>query len=296
VVVTNSLGATASTSTTLAVTVPVTTTPPTVTPTPLVASYLSNLSVSTTLAMENNALTVGFTLQGSEAKTLLMRAVGPSLSLFGVQGVAADPRLQLFDATGIQTADNDDWLATDAAKFAAVGAFPLTPGSADAALVVTVPVGPGTARATATTAGIVLVEIYDPAPSARSKIVNLSTRALVAGGSQTLVGGFNVSGTGSKKVLIRALGPQLAAFGVTGALKDPVLEVYENGAIKIAANDDWDSALASTFAKAGAAAWPVGSRDAAVVLTLPAGNSFTAVVRSSDGSAGEAVLEVYELP
>jgi hypothetical protein len=162
--------------------------------------------------------------------------------------------------------------------------------------VVAVPPGPGTARATATTAGLVLVEIYDPAPSVRSKIVNLSTRALVGDGSQALVVGFNVSGTGTKKLLIRALGPQLGAFGVTDALKDPVLEIYENGATKIAANDDWDSSLASAFAKAGAAPWPVGSRDAALVLTLPAGNSFTAVVRSSDGSSGEMVLEIYELP
>jgi hypothetical protein len=143
---------------------------------------------------------------------------------------------------------------------------------------------------------MVLVEIYDADPAVHSKIVNLSVRTMAVPGAQALVGGFSVTGAGTKRVLIRALGPQLAAFGVTNVLADPALEVYERGVVKIAANDDWTAELGPLFTEAGATLLPPGSRDAAVVATITAGNSYTVVVCSTGNQTGEALLEVYELP
>lgn len=313
VVVTNSLGATVSNTVTLGVQAVVVTPPvvvppaaptpgpvpdpaPLPVPTPVLVSYLSNLSVRANLPEGTGDLTVGFSLKSRNPKSLLFRAVGPSLTRFGLADVAADPRLQLFDGGAMQTAENDNWLSSDAPVFAAAGAFPLLDGSADAALVATVPTGPGTARVTSRGGGMVLVEIYDADPAVHSKLVNLSVRTTAGPGAQALVGGFSVTGAGTKRVLIRALGPMLTAFGVTNALADPALEVFERGVVKIAANDNWEAALEPAFTDAGATLLPAGSRDAAVVATLAAGTSYTVSVRSTGNEVGEVVLEIYELP
>jgi hypothetical protein len=252
--------------------------------------------VRSLLPSEQAMLTVGFVLQSAEPKSILVRAIGPALGLFGVAEAAADPRLAIFDAAARWTGENDDWQSGQGENFAGVGAFALPAGSADAALQVVVPSGPGTAQVGVTAAGVVLAEIYDPSASANSKIVNLSARGLVGAGEQVMIGGFRVSGSGTKRLLIRALGPQLEAFGVSAVLADPALEVYQEGQVLIAANDDWDFALAPTFAATGASLLVPGSRDAAVDLTLAAGNNYTVVVRGRHGLTGEALLEIYEVP
>ncbi|MDO8541979.1 MAG: hypothetical protein Q7S40_16195 [Opitutaceae bacterium] len=288
VIVMNNLGAATSDGFTLAVTVPIVVPPPQ-------ESFLSNLSVRSSLGGNGGSLMLGFALQSTAPKAVLLRAIGPTLAVFGVPDAAADPRLAVYDAGGTPIGDNDDWQSSDAANFAAAGAFALPEGSTDAGLVLTARSGTATAIVTAPTGGVVLAEIYDPAASASSKLVNASARAVVGPDSQVMVGGFMVSGTGNKRLLIRALGPQLAAFGVSAALANPVLEVYDQTATRIATNDGWDPALEPEFATVGALSLTPGSRDAAVVVTLAAGNSYTVVLRSGDGSTGEAVLEIYEL-
>ncbi len=301
VVVTNELGAATSAPVMLTVQVPIPVVtpvvPPVVTEPPVLpAPYLANLSVRAVMADEHAVLTVGYVLHGAAAKPLLIRAVGPGLAQFGVLGAVENPRLELFDAAAEKVAANDDWLPALAADFAAVGAFPLPVGSADAAMLGTAPAGSGTAQVRATGGGLALVEIYDPAPARSSRIVNVSARAQVAAGDGVLIGGFGLSGTGSRRLLIRALGPQLENYGVASALADPVLEIYGAGDTKIAESDNWSEALAAIFAEAGAPALAPGSRDAALVLTLPAGATYTAVVHSRDPeAAGEALLEIYEL-
>ena len=293
VLVSNALGSAESNRVTLSVTTPP---PPPSPPPPPPEAFLSNLAVRSMLSSAQSVLTVGFVLQSSGSKPLLVRAIGPSLTLFGVAEGMADPRLAVFDASSAQTAENDDWPPGLADLFSALGAFALPAGSADAALVVALPTGPGTVQASGTGPGVALVEIYDPAASAQSKIINVSARALVGEGEQVLIAGFGLSGTGNKRVLIRALGPQLEYFGVSDALADPQLEVYAADQVKIAENDDWADALAPTFAAAGASPLTPGSRDAAVVLTLATGCRYTVVVRGVSGSSGEALLEIYEVP
>ncbi len=290
VIVSNGLGSTTSGGVALTVSA----TPP-VEPLRLPA-FLSNLSVYARVAEIPAALTLGYSVRASEPKPLVVRAIGPALASLGVTGGAANPRLALFDASANRIAENEDWRAADAEKFEAAGAFALPAGSADAALATAVPPGTGTARAQTTGAGLMLLELYDPAPAVGAKVDNISARAHLDAGGPPLVGGFTVRGAGTMRVLIRALGPRLAAFGVTEALADPVLEVFDENGVRLAQNDDWEPALEAFFRVAGASLLAPDSRDAAVVVTVPAGRSRSLAVRSADGSAGEVLLEIYELP
>lgn len=88
----------------------------------------------------------------------------------------------------------------------------------------------------------------------------------------------SVSVTGNKQLLIRAVGPTLTGYGVTGALADPYLSVLNSSGVQIASNDIWDASLSSTFTQVGAFALPTGSKDAAILVTLNAGASYTVQV------------------
>ncbi len=285
-VVTNSSGATTSNPATLAV-LPAGGTS---------TAALVNLSVRSYLPSSTATLTAGFVIQSASGKRILVRAVGPTLTSFGVTGAMADPRLEIYDTTAAKIAENDSWDASLATTFAQVGAFALPAGSRDAALTVTLPAGAGTAEVRGTSAGVVLVEAYDTASLATSRLVNLSARSNVGTADSSLIAGFSLNGTGSKRLLIRAIGPRLAAFGVTGGLSDPRLDIYNAAGTVLASNDDWAASLASVFAQVSAFALTTGSKDAAVAVTLPAGASYTAVISGVNGATGEAMIEIYELP
>jgi hypothetical protein len=127
-------------------------------------------------------------------------------------------------------------------------------------------------------------------------MVNISARNRVGVGNDVLIEGFNISGSGTKKLLVRAVGPTLASFGVSGTLADPKLELYDSNNVKLAENDNWDASLAPTFNAVGAFGLIPGSKDAAMIVTLSAGKSFTVLARGADGGTGEAIVEVYEVP
>ncbi len=296
VIVSNPLGSTTSGSVTLTVNTPPVTPSAPIEPPPRPPTFLSNLSVLAHVADASSVLMLGYSLQSTGPKSIVLRAIGPTLARFGVPDGAANPRLEVFDAAAIRIAENDDWRPADAEAFAVAGAFALPKGSADAGLALALPGGTGTARAQATGAGLILLELYDPAPATGSKIDNASARARLAAGAPAMFAGFTVQGGGTMRLLIRALGPQLARFGVGGPLANPTLEVFNQDGVSIAQNDDWDPALEAVFTEAGASMLRPGSRDAAVILTVTAGNRYTLAVRSADGSGGEALLEIYELP
>jgi len=281
VVVRNSVGSVTSAAATLLVSTGLT-------------SRLSNLSVRTTLAA-NQTLTVGFTIQGG-AKNLLVRAAGPSLGALGVSGTMADPKLALFNgATQIATNDNWGGNGTVATAIAAVGAFPfISATSLDAALVRSVD-GGRTVQVSGPATGNVIVEVYDTGAGLSPRLTNLSALNFVGTGSDQLIAGFTVSGTGTKNVLIRAAGPSLAGFGVPSTLVDPKLELYNSSQTKIAENDTYSASLPAVFASVGAFAFVSGAKDAALMLSLPPGG-YTVVVSGADGGTGNAIVEVYELP
>jgi hypothetical protein len=255
------------------------------------AAWLSNVSLRTTLAAGQSVI-VGFVVNGG-AKDLLVRAVGPALVAFGLPTAMVDPRLELYrDSTKI--AENNDWPTALAPTFASLGAFPLAGASRDAALLQTLG-GSHTVQATGTAGGVVLIEGYDAGSGSGKRLVNLSARNRVGTGADVLIAGFYINGTGTQRVLIRATGPALTAFGVQGVLADPKLEVND-GAVRIAENDDWNGSLAAVFAQVGAFPLTAGSKDSAVVLTLAAGKSYTVQVSGANGGVGEALVEVYEVP
>lgn len=253
---------------------------------------LSNLSVRTNLAA-SATLIVGVAVSDG-SRDVLFRAIGPTLAAFQVPGTLADPRLEVYNGAAVKVNENDNWAPTLAPVFGSVGAFPLTPGSRDAALVATLSPGGFTAQVPSATGGVVLVEAYDTGPAGAARLVNVSARNRVGTGDDLLIAGFTISGTGSKPLVIRAVGPTLAAFGVQGTLADPKLEIYNAAGVKLTENDTWLPGLATTFASVGAFPLTAGSRDAALLTSLPPG-SYTAQIRGSDGGTGEALVEIYEL-
>jgi uncharacterized delta-60 repeat protein len=259
------------------------------------------------LVEPGGALTPGFVVRGSGAKNLVVRGVGPTLRNFGVGGGLPDPQLALAPPGGAVLLANDDWESGGAALVgatAAVGAFALGAGAKDAAALATIDLADGraytvriTGRDTAET-GLALAEVYDADPlTAPAQLANVSTRGFVGVGTQALVPGFVIGGSGTLQLLIRAVGPGLEPFGVGARLADPRLVVLPQGSeIPVAANDDWGGtpALRAAFAAAGAFALPDGSKDAAVLVRLPAG-AYTVTVTGAAGTTGTALVEIYDV-
>jgi hypothetical protein len=142
------------------------------------------------------------------------------------------------------------------------------------------------------------LEIYDLAMDVQSKLVNISTRGYIGTGGNVLIGGFIPRPRANRplELLIRGLGPSLTAYGVSGTLQDPLLELHSaNGAI-LAANDNWrTSANASQIAATGIP--PSDDREAAILYFVPPGTEggYTAIVRGANGATGVALVEVYAL-
>ena len=242
----------------------------------------------------------GFVLNGTAERLMVVRAVGPTLSGFGVGGVLADPRFSLVRG-GVIVASSDNWLAADTAAMATAGAFALTAGSKDAAIAV--PLAPGAYTAPVTAAdggsGVALLEVYDGSTATTAAVLNASTRAYVGTGEGVLIPGFVIGGTGTLRLLIRAVGPGLAGFGVEGTLADPLLTLF-GGSTALATNDNWSLAansaeIATTATAVGAFALAVGSKDAVILTTLTPG-AYTAVVSGVGNATGTALVELYVVP
>ena len=249
---------------------------------------LVNGSVRTTVAA-GQTMIVGFSPEG--ASSVLMRAVGPGLSQFGVPGVLADPLLFLYSPTRLLES-NEDWVATPELQTAtaSVGAFALPAGSRDSVILRSL-TGGHSLNLAARAAGDVMLEVYSVGAGAGLR--NFSTRGRVGAVGDRLIAGFVILGQGAHPVLIRAVGPKLAAFGITSASADPRLEVYRNG-VRAADNDDWMQAVsAADLAAAGAFPLDGDTKSAAVRLSLTGGAAYTVEVFGA-GSPGEVLLEVYQ--
>lgn len=237
-------------------------------------------------------LTAGFSLAGA-AEPILVRGIGPTLGEFGVGGALPAATLELFDSNQTVIAANSGWDAALAAVFAQVSAFPLPIGSADAALAQPLVPGTYTARVSGSD-GIALAEVYDVnAGSGSGQILNLSALAPTAPGAAILTGGFIIGGTGPQTVLIRGIGPSLAAFGIPHAALRATLSLYDANQNLLATNAYWGGGadLAAIFAATQAFALPPGSDDAALVVTLPPGG-YSAQLAGS----GSALVELYAVP
>jgi PKD repeat protein len=139
------------------------------------------------------------------------------------------------------------------------------------------------------------------APTASSRIVNFSARALSGPGSQTLIMGFVVAGDG-KNLLVRGIGPGLSSFGVTNVIVDPFLTLFDGNGSTGAANDDWQTTsaglnqsalIAATAARVGAFALASGSKDSSLLLTVNNGAHTTSMLRPNS-TTGVALTEIYD--
>ncbi len=260
------------------------------------SSRLVNLSVRAAAGTGDQVLIAGFAVSAGAAKAVLVRGIGPTLSSFGVGGVLADPVLSLFEARG-QFATNDDWRGATAiaATAAAVGAFALPGNSRDAAVLSDLAPGTYTAQIAGkgTAAGTALLELYEAPGNSSARLVNLSARTRV---DAPLIVGFAVQGNTPRRLLIRAVGPALAPFGIPDFLPDPTLEIFA-GSTSLFRNDDWGGDPIVVAANAASGAFPLaaGSRDAAILVTLASG-TYSAVVSDRGTGRGVALVEVYEVP
>ena len=256
----------------------------------------------------DSSLVAGFVITGTQPKSVLLRAIGPTLTAFNLTGVLSAARLEVFSGS-TSIAVGTDWGAaanasTIAATAARVGAFALANNSRDAAILLTLNPGAYTAIVTGQggATGVCLVEAYDATngviPTAQ-RIINISSRATVGPGQSTLIGGFVISGTIPKRVLVRGVGPGLVQFGLPGALARPQLLLYK-GANVIAQNTGWTTssdatAIAAAAVQTGAFALAAGSLDSALLISLEPGN-YTAQVVGVGNTTGVALVEIYDVP
>jgi hypothetical protein len=268
--------------------------PPTPTPTPTATPSVSpgpptlaNISTRAVVGTGADVLIGGFIVTGTEGKRVIVRGVGPSLSL---PGKMLDPTLELHDAAGATIAFNDNW--GQSANSAAIAESGVAPANANEPAIL-MDLAPGSYTAVLSganqTTGLAVVEIYDLDSAADSKLANISTRVLVQAGDAALIGGLIVIGQSSADVIVRAIGPSLT---VPGAMVDPTLELRDASGALVASNDNWRSTQEAIIAETGVA--PTRDAESAIVTSLSPG-SYTAIVRGANGTTGVAVVEVYQL-
>ena len=253
---------------------------------------LANISTRGFVGTGANILIGGFIIRAEQPKKIAVRALGPSVN---VSNRLADPYLELYDANGTLLAKNDDWRTApeqDQQQLRNSGIAPTS--DVEAAIVASLPAGNFTAQMSGVNGGTGngIVEIYDldNFTAASGRLMNISTRGLVQTGDDLLIGGFIVRGDVGTRLVARAIGPDLTARGVAGALQDPTLELRDSSGNLIAENDNWRSAnpdLEESFR-------PGDERDAVVDVRLAPG-PYTAVVRGKNNTTGIALVEVYAL-
>src|SRR4029077_12055 len=153
------------------------------------------------------------------------------------------------------------------------------------------------------TVGVALVEVYDADsdPSNCSVLGNISTRSFVQTGANVMIGGFIIEGGGPKRVIVRAIGPELTQHGVPNPLADPTLELHDSTGALIASNDNWQHTIIGGIITSNQVAAirasghaPGDPRESAIIATLQPGN-YTAIVRGVNATTGVGLVEVYDL-
>lgn len=272
----------------------------------IAAQRLANISTRARVGTGDAVSIAGFVISGTDSKPVLIRAVGPTLSGFGITTALTAPKLDLYRGSTV-IATNTGWAtagntAAITAASSQAGAFQLAATSADSVIFTTLAPGAYTAIVSSASgaAGVALVEVYDlSAPAAGQKLFNISTRASAGTGEATLTAGIVVSGSAPKRVLIRAVGPGLIQLGVTGVLAQPQLVLIKD-TVTVAQNTGWGtsadaSAIAVAATQVGAFPLVAGSGDSALLVSLAPGN-YSAQVLGVGGTSGVAIVEVYELP
>ena len=280
------------------------------TPTPPPSTTLRNISTRALAQTGNNVMIGGFIVQGTGPKRVIIRAIGPELTHFGITNPLANPTLELHNESGALIASNDNWQTTipggiiTTNQVNAIQNSGHTPTVAsESAIIANLQPGNYTAIVSGVnnTTGVALVEVYDLSPAASSSLGNISSRAFVQTGQNVMIGGLIVQGTAAKRVIIRAIGPELTQHGITSALANPTLELYNGTGALVASNDNWQTTIlgglittnqANEIQNSGHA--PTAASESAIIANLQPGN-YTAIVRGANNTTGVALVEVYDL-
>ena len=250
---------------------------------------LANISTRMQVLTGADVLIGGFIIGGTQAKTVVVRARGPSLTAAGVTGALANPVLQLFSGA-TQLEANDNWQqAANAATIQSSGFAPSDP--LESAIYTTLNPGAYTAIVTGAGGGtgVSIIEVFE-VDVPQVPLLNIATRGKVLTGGDVMIGGFSIQGDAPQTVLVRARGPSLTAAGVPGALQDTVLQLFA-GANVIASNDDWQSSPDAAVIQSSGFA-PSDARESVIRITLNPG-AYTAIVTGKNGTTGVGIIEVF---
>ncbi len=254
------------------------------------ASQPLNISTRMRVETNDNVLIGGFIVTGTQPKKVIVRAVGPSLTL---PGKLANPTLELFGPSGLITS-NDNWQDAPNKQETIDSTIPPT-DPLESAIVATLPANrtgyTAIVRGAGRGTGVGLVEVYDLAPGADSKLANISSRGRVQTGENVMIGGFILGkSSGSAKVIVRAIGPSLS--GVSGALADPTVELRDANGELVRSNDNWKETQQAEIQASGIP--PPNDKESAIVATLSPG-AYTAIVAGKGNTTGVGLVEVYQL-
>jgi len=267
----------------------------TATPTVPPASQPVNLSTRLHVLTGDQVGIGGFIITGNGPKSVIVRAIGPDLRRFGIPDPLEDPVLELHGPGGFTTIVNDNWRDTQETEIKATGLAPTN--DLESAIVATLAPGQytGIIRGNNEGTGIGLFEVYDLDTAASSKLSNLSTRGFVGGTpGDAIIAGF-ILGNQSlpDRVVIRGLGPSLAAVGVPNTLENPTLELHNGDGTLLFTNNDWQDNPSQAAEVAAAGLAPSDTREAAIAVTLPPG-AYTAILAGLGGTTGNAIVEIYD--
>ena len=274
------------------------------------AATLGNLSTRSFVQTGDDVMIGGFIVRGGGLKRVIIRAIGPELSQYGIPDPLQNPTLELHDGTGALIASNNDWQHTiiggiitsdQVQQILNTGHAPGDPN--ESAIVANLLPGNYTAtvRGVNSTMGVALVEVYDLNQFSGSFLSNVSTRSFVQTGDNVMIGGFIVQGTQSRRIIVRAIGPELGQYGVPDPLHDPTLELHDGSGALIASNNNWQHTMiggiitqnqVQDIQNSGHA--PADASESAIIATLPPGN-YTAIVRGVNNTTGVALVEAYDL-
>ena len=258
-------------------------------------SGLANLSTRGMVGTGQTVLISGFVIRSTDSVPMrvILRAIGPTLAFAGLPHPLADPVLSLFDSQQHLIATNDNWRTT---QFAGViTAAGLNPSNElESAIVRDLAPGAYTAIVSGknNTTGTGLTEVYNLGSNGQAKLINISTRGQVLTQDDVMICGLVVGGAVNHSYLIRALGPSLAHFGVTGVLANPTLQLTTQQGQTIATNDNWRAPQEMEIQATGLA--PTDDKESAILHTLGPG-TYTAIVRGKSMGTGVALVETYAL-
>ena len=274
-------------------------------PTPPEAG-LANIATRMSVRTGEEVGIAGFIVRGNVPKRLLIRGIGPSITVGGqpVPGTLENPTIEIRDQGGDVIASNDDWRGTDTesqqAEITATGLAPVD--DREAAVIVTLSGGDAGATYTAVlsdagiTQGIGVIEVYDIDAGSFADLGNISTRGFVGTGDDVMIGGVIVRDHSSKNqsqdVVLRGLGPSLAAADINNPLADPQLTLVDVQGNPIATNDDFATNPEGDIPGSGLP--PTDAKESAIRRPLAPG-LYTFILNGADGGTGVGLVEAYNL-